>query len=583
MSVRVHTGNVKAPETLENLRALLSLRDAIDASIEEGMIRREGLAEVLRRMLPAVCERVGARGAFVESYGEDLALHVFEHPSDVDIPDRQHVFSHTRAEHRQRVVVETETTLALVQPLDVAGEWFGSAGLLFDRDRDHERTAGANAGSFEGEIARRFALLNAMCEELDNFLYTIRAARERHNVMMELGSALRHRVLGEGLARAIGVLHRATPLERTILVFVAEENASAMLHIQVYDGATRVLDTMSGVFTEEELATLRHQGARYLREGDRSLLERFGLENVQEEVLINGVTKSVVVGKVLVTSKSASFNTYDREILGGFAGFIRQRIVDFNKEWRRLAASFRPDDVARLLMADDYEQRFLSPRESDVAILYVDIAGFTKLSEQILKSPAAVAHLVEVWSRDAVDLVWQHGGVFDKMVGDCVIALFGPPFYESAPEDRLAAAIQCARDIREMTHRVPELGGFESLREVGVAVSTGVHLAPLFVGSFGPNGNFTGFSSGMNNTARLQGCAKRDQILVMDDAAARLASRPDFVFGPVQAAAVKNVAAPLQFRELLDAPRTRTSIRARQESGGGGAVPSAPDTERLPT
>ena len=41
----------------------------------------------------------------------------------------------------------------------------------------------------------------------------------------------------------------------------------------------------------------------------------------------------------------------------------------------------RPDDVARLLSSDEYEKSYLAPREETVGILYVDISGFTKLSE----------------------------------------------------------------------------------------------------------------------------------------------------------------------------------------------------------
>lgn len=542
MSVRVHQGEGELPDDVAKLKELLALREAIDVAIEEGMSRRDNLAEVLRRMLPSVCERVGARGAFVESYGEDLGLHAFHYPEGLVIPARDEVHARTRDARRERIAADEGDAVVFAQPLDVAGTWFGSAGLVFDRTSPKA-----------ADESHALALLNGLCEVLDNFLYSIRAARERHNVMMELGAALRHRVLGEGLAQAMTVLHRATPTGRALLVFVAEENASSMLHVQVYEGGRCMLDTMGRVDKSVDLDAVRREGAAYLRDGDRKLLARFGLEGAQEEVLINGVTKSVVVGKVVVTSRQGTFNTYDREILGGFAGYIRQRVVDFNKEWRRLAASFRPDDVSRLLMSDDYEQRFLTPREAEVAILYVDIAGFTKLSEQVLKTPAAVAELVEAWSRDAVDLVWAHGGVFDKMIGDCILALFGPPFYEESSGGRLAAAIRCAKAIREMTKRLPERPGFEALREPGIGVSTGINLAPLFVGAFGPNGNFTGFSSGMNNTARLQGCAKRDQILVMEESIAALGSEAggEFSFGEIATAAVKNVAAPLRFREVL--------------------------------
>jgi class 3 adenylate cyclase len=70
------------------------------------------------------------------------------------------------------------------------------------------------------------------------------------------------------------------------------------------------------------------------------------------------------------------------------------------------------------------------------------------------------------------------------------------------------------------------------------------------VGTFGPNENFTGFSSGMNNTARLQGCATKGEILVMAEAIARLPKGNKFTFGDERTAQVKNVADPLRFRLL---------------------------------
>jgi adenylate cyclase len=368
-------------------------------------------------------------------------------------------------------------------------------------------------------------------------------------VMMKLGNALRHRVLGDGVRQAVAVLADAIPIDRMVLVYVAEESAAKTLHVQMFEGKELRVDTLSTLGGTH--APLRMLGGEYLRGESTALLDHLGVKDAQEEVLINGITKSVVVGKVVVTSRGTPFNTYDRDLLSAFAGYIRQRVVDFNKEWRALATAFSPDAVGRLLSHDGYERTFLAPREETVGILYCDIAGFTRLSEQVLKTPAKVAELVEDWSRDAVEIVWQHGGVFDKMVGDCIIALFGPPFYDDTPGARLASAIACARDIRAMTNKLPQRVMFECLRETGVSVSTGVNLAPLFVGQFGPNSNFTGFSSGMNNTARLQGCAVKDEILVMEDALAALPEGHGFRFGDVRATPVKNVAEPLRYRALL--------------------------------
>ncbi len=535
-------------EDARKLRKLLELRALVDDLIESGLLERKNLAEVMRVMLPRVCDLVGARGAFVQSYDEDLELSIFRAPRELEIPDWASIASRTGGESREVVTEEIGDDLIVAQPLDVAGEWFGRAGLIVPKH-----------GAAAEDPQHLHELLDMACEELDNFLFSIKAAREKHKVMMELGDALRHRVLSEGLRLAVRALANATPLDRMLLVYVAQEDSASTLHVQLFEGGELALDTMSaaGATTRDfgEEARIREEGREWLQGRSSAILERFGFgaaaRGSQEEVLISGVTNAVKVGKVVATSKTGAFNTYDRELLAGFSGFIRQRVVDFNKEWRRLASSFRPQDVARLLRADDYEERFLAPREETVAIAYVDIAGFTRLSEQVLRTPSAVARLVESWSDAAVRLVWEHGGVFDKMVGDCIIALFGPPFYDHPPGERLSAALRWALDIREMTRRFPEREGFEALREEGLAVTTGVHLAPLFVGTFGPNRNFTGFSSGMNNTARLQGTAKRDEILVMHEAIEQLPPEHRFTFGDERSAAVKNVAQPLRFRPLL--------------------------------
>jgi class 3 adenylate cyclase len=521
-----------------SIREIYELRNLVDDLIEEGLVHHWTVSEVLGTLLPKVGERLGATGAFVETYGEDLAIRLFawsgESGKPLVIPDKADVFSRTSDSSRERVLIEREGSVLVAQHLDVAGAWFGRAGLIAPPGSNGKRLQ-------EG--------LNAVCEVLDNYLFSIRAMREKHLVVMRLGNALRHRVLAEGVKEAVAVLAEAIPLERLVIVYVAEENATNTLHVQMFEGDKLLVDTLAA--DHQTHAPLRMLGRDYLAGQSTRLLEELGVTAAQEEVLINGITKSVVVGKVVVTSKHGAFNTYDRELLSAFANFIRQRVVDFNKEWRALASSFRPDDVARLVQDDDYEQRYLAPREETVAILYVDISGFTRISETILKTPARVADLVEKWSQDAVELVWHHGGVFDKMVGDCIIALFGPPFYDESPGERLARAIRCAVDIREMTNKLPNRVGFEVLREDGLGVSTGVNLAPLFVGRFGPNGNFTGFSSGMNNTARLQGCAGKNEILVMEEAIATLPAGHPFQFSEPRNAPVKNVAEPLKFRALV--------------------------------
>jgi len=519
----------------QELSRLIALRGRVDEALEWGLIEHASLRDVALRVLPMLCEEVGAKAAFLRTYGENLELTTFVWPEGTSIPEEARVFEMVGESNHKDADLTAAGSRIIACPLDVVGTWFGAAGAIFESNAPPDARYTMSA-------------LHTACEVLDNYLFAVKAAREKHRVMMALGTALRHRVLSEGVREAVQILGKVIPLGSMLLVYLAEEDHDTELHVHHFVDGKVNIDTMTD--SSPRALRAKEEGRRYLAGQETALLTDLGISNAQEEVLINGITNGTVVGKIVASSKRDSFNTYNRELLSGFANFIRQRIVDFNKEWRALSSAFSPSVVGRLLGAEDYNTTYLSPREETVGILYVDIAGFTKLSETVLRTPSAVAALVEEWSREAVNLVWKHGGVFDKMVGDCVIALFGPPFYDDVPGDRLKRAIDCALEIRAMTQAFPQRPGFDHLRETGLAVSTGVNLAPLFVGKFGPDGNFTGFSSGMNNTARLQGCATRDEIVVMEDAIRHLPDNHPFAFGPLKQAAVKNVAEPLKFRAV---------------------------------
>ena len=109
------------------------------------------------------------------------------------------------------------------------------------------------------------------------------------------------------------------------------------------------------------------------------------------------------------------FNTFDRDLMDIFATYLRQRVVDFKREWKQLSFSFCPSVVSRLMAEDDYTKKYLQPTEYPVAIMYTDISGFTKISEQDLKEPHLIGELVNTWSRQVVDLIWESGGVFDRI------------------------------------------------------------------------------------------------------------------------------------------------------------------------
>jgi class 3 adenylate cyclase len=237
----------------------------------------------------------------------------------------------------------------------------------------------------------------------------------------------------------------------------------------------------------------------------------------------------------------------------------RERLVDYNRERRHLGQFFPPRVISTLLREPGYHDKYLRPREETVAILYADINSFTKLSEQVLEQPSRIGEFVDRWSTGAVDILWNQGGMFDKMVGDCIIGIFGPPFYRDRPERLALQAMRAAREMVAFTAAFgddPMLAPFRSRPELarGLGIAVGINLCPACVGCFGPNQDVTAFSSGMNATARLQSLAGFRQILAMQSAVDAVQASPeakDLRFGAPAETPVKNVLKPLRYCELL--------------------------------
>jgi class 3 adenylate cyclase len=280
-----------------------------------------------------------------------------------------------------------------------------------------------------------------------------------------------------------------------------------------------------------------------------------GVEGALESVLISGLTTNATLGKIIANS-DMGMSTFSHDLLRVFAECVSQRLVDYNRERRHLAQFFSPECINELLRDPGYETRWLSPRTDEVALIYADINSFTKISEQILKDPGRIAAFVDKWSQGAVNILWKHGGVFDKMVGDCVIGIFGPPFFRTDRVDRITRAVKAAREIMAFTASLEKETELEVIPQSGVVpgigVAIGVNLCPASVGLFGPNHDFTAFSSGMNSTARLQSLAGFREILLMESGMNALEPGvfSDAAFeGPVESP-VKNVAKPLRYYRL---------------------------------
>ena len=76
-------------------------------------------------------------------------------------------------------------------------------------------------------------------------------------------------------------------------------------------------------------------------------------------------------------------------------------------------------------------------RSQVVAVMFVDIVGFTSLAER--SSPDEMVTLLRQFHQRMESAVFEHGGTLDKFLGDGLMATFGIPM--QAP---MMAAMPCA-------------------------------------------------------------------------------------------------------------------------------------------
>jgi class 3 adenylate cyclase len=500
----------------------LKINAFADELLERCARRRLGLRATLDEFLPAMARRFGAQAAAVETLNEDLEREAFHWPAGKR-PARGLCW--------------------VSRPLDVAGRRVGT--LAF----------GYRGAPPAGPRCRD--CLAALCEELDGTLWNIQTAAVKQRLMERVTRCLTRSVLREAIDEAVGALHAEIPFRRLVLVYVNDDaSGGGRIQYRFYRGRRCVHDSEQ----RPHQALDRAIGARGLdlMDSNRQVVRRtLGLREGIAFSLSGQAAGSRDLGK-LVAEVEGGLDTFGRDLMRIFANSVSQRLIDYNRERRHLAQFFSPTVVSELLSDPDYRRKHLSPRVKPVAILYADINSFTKLCERALRRPDRIGEFVDHWSEGAVRIAWERGGVFDKMVGDCVIIHFGPPFYRGSDGQNARQALLAAREIQAFTKRLERDPRFCSLprkaKLKGLGVAVGINLCPAAIGLFGPNQDFTAFSSGMNQAARLQSQAGFRETLAMESAVAAMrkagqAKGMGFQ-GPFEVE-VKNVAKPLRYYRLI--------------------------------
>lgn len=182
------------------------------------------------------------------------------------------------------------------------------------------------------------------------------------------------------------------------------------------------------------------------------------------------------------------------------------------REKRQITATFGryvdPAILKELLKQGDAAES-LGGKLYDVAVLFVDIRGFTTMSEAL--QPTEVVDILNRYLSLTTDCVMRNHGTLDKFVGDCTMAFWNAPLPQ---DDAIYLACRAAMDMVEGSKALGE----ELLEKFGRTVSfgVGVHYGSAVIGNIGASKrmDYTAIGDTVNTAARLEANAPGGTVLI---------------------------------------------------------------------
>ena len=185
-----------------------------------------------------------------------------------------------------------------------------------------------------------------------------------------------------------------------------------------------------------------------------------------------------------------------------------------------LSRYFSPNLVALLA---DRDEPLGAVRRQTVAVLFVDIVGFTRMAEHL--APEAVVTMLRQFHERMTAQIFACGGTVEKYIGDEIFAVFGLP--DASPEDA-ANALKCAElMIAALAEWNIERG---QQGEQKLAIGIGVNYGPAVIGDVGSEHSlsFTVIGDTVNTASRMQGLTRSlgTPLVVGDTLVSAIAAAP---------------------------------------------------------
>jgi len=190
----------------------------------------------------------------------------------------------------------------------------------------------------------------------------------------------------------------------------------------------------------------------------------------------------------------------------------QQRDLFFTREKRREMRTMLQKYLSYNLVEDllrDPSKIKLGGSKQKVTVLFSDISGFTRLLSAV--DPEKVVAVLNEYLTEMTGLIFEHGGMVDKFVGDAVIGIFGAP---AVAEDDAVRAVRAGVRMQERLRSL-QLRWKQSIGEV-IEARVAVNTGEVILGNIGSprRMDYTAIGDTVNVASRLQTIAELGTVVM---------------------------------------------------------------------
>ena len=181
-------------------------------------------------------------------------------------------------------------------------------------------------------------------------------------------------------------------------------------------------------------------------------------------------------------------------------------------EKQRVTATFKryaAPEIVDEILRQGTQSLELGGKLTQLAVLFVDIRGFTSMSEAL--EPGQVVEVLNSYLTLVSSSIKNHGGTLDKFIGDAAMAFWGAPL---AQEDYVMKAVLAALDMAKEADRLGDQ--LEARFGRRLTFGTGIHTGPAVVGNVGASDrmDYTAIGDTVNTASRLESNAPGGKIYI---------------------------------------------------------------------